>query len=61
VHTVGGVINNGETIMRIVARADELVVEAKVALLSSIRSQREPLAAVRIMSGNQRPGYARVR
>ena len=31
VHTVGGVINNGETIMQIVPRADELVVEAKVA------------------------------
>ena len=30
-HTVGGVINNGETIMQIVPRADELVVEAKVA------------------------------
>ena len=26
VHTVGGVINNGETIMQIVPRADELVV-----------------------------------
>ena len=32
VHTVGGVIGNGETIMEIVPRADELVVEAKVAL-----------------------------
>ena len=31
VHTVGGVINNGETIMQIVPRADELVLEAKVA------------------------------
>ncbi len=31
VHTVGGVINNGEVIMQIVPRADELVVEAKVA------------------------------
>src|SRR5712692_6984445 len=31
VHTVGGVIGNGETIMQIVPRADELVVEAKVA------------------------------
>ena len=31
VHTVGGVIANGELIMQIVPRADELVVEAKVA------------------------------
>jgi len=31
VHTVDGVISNGETIMQIVPRADELVVEAKVA------------------------------
>ena len=31
VHTVGGVIGNGEIIMQIVPRADELVVEAKVA------------------------------
>jgi HlyD family secretion protein len=30
VHTVGGVIANGETVMQIVPRADELVVEAKV-------------------------------
>ncbi|MGZ8323504.1 MAG: hypothetical protein ACXWVC_10565, partial [Rhodoplanes sp.] len=30
-HTVGGVIGNGEIIMQIVPRADELVVEAKVA------------------------------
>ena len=31
VHTVGGVIGNGEVLMEIVPRADELVVEAKVA------------------------------
>ena len=31
VHTLGGVIGNGETVMQIVPRADELVVEAKVA------------------------------
>jgi len=31
VHTVDGVISNGETIMQIVPRADELAVEAKVA------------------------------
>ena len=31
VHTVGGVIASGETIMQIVPRADALVVEAKVA------------------------------
>jgi hypothetical protein len=30
-HTVGGVIGESETIMQIVPRADELVVEAKVA------------------------------
>jgi HlyD family secretion protein len=31
VHTVGGVISNGETITQIVPRADDLVAEAKVA------------------------------
>ena len=55
VHTMGGVI------MQIVPRADELVVEGRWLLLTTIRSQREPLAAVRSMSGNQRPGYARGR
>ena len=31
VHTVGGVIGNGETIMQIVPQGDDLIVEAKVA------------------------------
>ena len=31
VHTIGGVISNGETLMQIVPRTDKLIVEAKVA------------------------------
>jgi HlyD family secretion protein len=54
VHTVGGVITNGETIMQIVPRADELVVEAKVAPSDIDQVASGATAAVRIMSGNQR-------
>ena len=53
-HTVGGVIRESETIMEIVPRADELVVEAKVAPqdIDQVTSGAE--AVVRIMAGNQR-------
>jgi HlyD family secretion protein len=54
VHTVGGVIANGETIMQIVPRADELVVEAKVAPSDIDQIATEAKASVRIMAGNQR-------
>jgi HlyD family secretion protein len=54
VHTLGGVISNGETIMQIVPRADELVVEAKVAPFDIDQVATGATAAVRIMSGNQR-------
>ncbi len=53
-HTVGGVIGNGETIMQIVPRADELVVDAKV--MPQDIDQVAPGASVivRIVAGNQR-------
>jgi membrane fusion protein, type I secretion system len=54
VHTVGGVIGNGETIMQIVPRADELVVEAKVAPQDIDQVALGTSVTVRIMAGNQR-------
>jgi HlyD family secretion protein len=54
VHTVGGVIANGETLMQIVPRADELVVEAKVAPNDIDQVAVGAKAVVRIMAGNQR-------
>jgi membrane fusion protein, type I secretion system len=54
VHTVGGVIANGEMIMQIVPRADELVVEAKVAPSDIDQVAIGAKAAIRIMAGNQR-------
>jgi HlyD family secretion protein len=54
VHTVGGVIGNGETIMQIVPRADDLVVEAKVAPNDIDQIAVGAKATVRIMAGNQR-------
>jgi HlyD family secretion protein len=54
VHTVGGVIANGEVIMRIVPRADQLVIEAKVAPSDIDQVSWGAQAAVRILAGNQR-------
>jgi HlyD family secretion protein len=54
VHTVGGVVSNGETIMQIVPRADELVVEAKVGPSDIDQVAIGAKAVVRIMAGNQR-------
>jgi membrane fusion protein, type I secretion system len=54
VHTVGGVIGNGETIMQIVPRADELVVEAKVAPSDIDQVAVGSEAVVRVLAGNQR-------
>jgi membrane fusion protein, type I secretion system len=53
-HTVGGVISNGDTIMEIVPHADELVVEAKVAPNDIDQVATGAKAVVRIMAGNQR-------
>ena len=57
VHTVGGVIGNGETLMEIVPRADELVVEAKVAPPTSTRwrsGRRRSCASWPAISGPRR-------
>jgi HlyD family secretion protein len=54
VHTVGGVIGNGETIMQIVPRSDELVVEAKVAPSDIDQVAIGAEAVVRVLAGNQR-------
>ncbi|MDB6147438.1 MAG: HlyD family type secretion periplasmic adaptor subunit [Spartobacteria bacterium] len=54
VHTVGGVIANGETIMQIVPRADVLVVEAKVAPQDIDQISVGATTIVRIMAGDQR-------
>jgi HlyD family secretion protein len=54
VHTVGGVIANGETIMQIVPRADVLVVEAKVAPQDIDQISVGASTIVRIMAGDQR-------
>jgi HlyD family secretion protein len=51
---VGGVISNGETIMQIVPRADELVVEAKVSPSDIDQVATGAKALVRILAGNQR-------
>ncbi|CAN0139630.1 unnamed protein product, partial [Phaeothamnion confervicola] len=54
VHTVGGVIANGEIVMQIVPRADALVIEAKVAPQDIDQIAVGAAATVRIMAGNQR-------
>jgi HlyD family secretion protein len=54
VHTVGGVIGNGETIMQIVPRADVLIVEAKVAPQDIDQIAVGAKSNVRIMAGNRR-------
>jgi HlyD family secretion protein len=54
VHTIGGVIDKGVTIMLIVPRADTLVVEAQVAPQDIDQVAVGASAAVRIRAGNQR-------
>jgi HlyD family secretion protein len=54
VHTVGGVIGNGETIMQIVPQGEELIVEVKVAPQDIDQIEIGGQAAVRIVAGNQR-------
>jgi HlyD family secretion protein len=54
VHTVGGVVANGETIMAIVPHGDDLIVEAKVSPTDIDQIALGASAVVRIMAGNQR-------
>lgn len=54
VHTVGGVIGAGETIMLIVPQADQLVIEARVSPADVDQVVKGAPAQVRIMAGNQR-------
>jgi HlyD family secretion protein len=54
VHTVGGVIGPGETIMLIVPQADQLVVEARVTPVDIDQIVQGAPVQVRIMAGNTR-------
>lgn len=54
VHTVGGVIANGELVMQIVPITDNLVVEAKVSPTDIDQIALDAKATVKIMAGNQR-------
>jgi HlyD family secretion protein len=54
VHTVGGVIGAGETMMLIVPQADQLVVEARVSPTDIDQIVQGAPVQVRIMAGNQR-------
>ena len=54
VHTVGGVISNGETIMTIVPQGDDLIVEAKVMPNQVDQIAEGASTEVRINAGNQR-------
>ena len=54
VHTVGGVVGNGQTIMEIVPSGDSLVVEAKVAPRDIDRVSIGSAAMARILAGNIR-------
>jgi HlyD family secretion protein len=54
VHTVGGVIANGELVMQIVPITDNLVVEAKVSPSDIDQIALGAKATIKIMAGNQR-------
>ena len=54
VHTVGGVIDKGETVMQIVPVTDQLLVEAKVAPHDIDQVAPTAMTTVRIIAGNQR-------
>jgi HlyD family secretion protein len=54
VHTVGGVIGVGETIMQIVPRADALVIEAEVAPQDVDQVAVGGKVGIRVMAGNRR-------
>jgi HlyD family secretion protein len=54
IHTVGGVVAPGETIMQIVPRADELVIDAEVAPSDVDQIAVGGKAGIRVMAGNRR-------
>jgi HlyD family secretion protein len=54
VHTIGGVIANGELLMQIVPITDHLVVETKVSPSDIDQITLNAKATVKIMAGNQR-------
>lgn len=54
VHTVGGVVGNGEMLMQIVPKSETLIVEAKVAPGEIDQITDGSRAVVRVMAGNQR-------
>ena len=54
VHTIGGVIANGEAVMQIVPLADKLIVEAKISPQDIDQVALGSTTTVRIMAGNQR-------
>ncbi len=54
IHTIGGVVGNGETIMSIVPSGDTLIVEAKVAPSDVDQIRLGASTVVRINAGNQR-------
>ncbi len=54
VHTLGGVIANGETIMSIVPYGDDLIVEAKVMPAQIDQIAEGAPTTVKINAGNQR-------
>jgi HlyD family secretion protein len=54
VHTIGGVIGKGDTVMQIAPRADDLIVEAKVAPQDIDQVAVGASVRVRIEAGNRR-------
>lgn len=54
VHTVGGVIGRGDTIMQVVPRADALIVEVKISPTDVDQVVLGASVHVRIMAGNRR-------
>jgi HlyD family secretion protein len=54
VHTVGGVIGRGETIMQVVPKADALLVEAKIAPQDVDQVAIGAPVRVRVLAGNRR-------
>jgi HlyD family secretion protein len=54
VHTIGGIIGKGETVMQIVPLGDKLIVEAKIAPQDIDQVARGSATTVRILAGNQR-------
>jgi HlyD family secretion protein len=54
IHTIGGVISAGETIMQIVPRADELVIDARIPPQDIDQLSSGSEAEVRIIAGDQR-------